>query len=184
MYAYQQAAPAPQNKNGVDVAAWALVALIVALLCGAVGWFVASNDVLGRGDMQEQAELAAREGAARGVRAGYSQGAKQGRQQAGLQAQLSIAQGKRTAADEGYSAGYSTGRSRAEARRNGYSTGMMSSYDAYPAQDYSDVLSSSLLNDEPGYSTSAFDEFGYGTSAGSAYGATSPLSSAALTPGF
>jgi hypothetical protein len=189
MYAYPQTAPAVQqpgrSNNGIDVASWALVALIVAILCAVVGWFIASHGVLGRGDVQTQAQLAAREGAARGVQDGYGQGAAQGRRQAALRAQLNLAQTKRSAAQDGYSAGFNAGRERAAARAGESMFGAgMSTYGAYPPQDSTDLMASGLFDDEPGFASSAYDEFGYGTSTGSAYDSTSPLSSAALTPGF
>ena len=181
MYAYPQTAAAPSRSNGMDVTAWALVALIVAIICAGVGWFAASQDVLGNGDVQTQAELASREAAAAGVQSGYKAGAAQGRREAGLQAQLKLAQTKRSAAQEGFTNGFSDGRQRAAARSNGInSTFGMTSYDSYSLDTYTDPYATGLFDDAPGYSSSAYDEFGYGLSGGSVYGSTNPLASASL----
>lgn len=189
MYAYQQPAPAAvgSRTGGLDVTAWALVALVVAVVCGAAGWAIASQDVLGRDDLANETQLAAREGAARGMTDGYSQGAKSGRAEAGLRARLDLQQTKRSAAQEGYQAGFGDGRSRAAARAGDPDAmfGMSSTTSgAYPSMDYSDVLASGLFGDEPGYSTSAFGEFGYGTGSSVPYGSTNPLASSSLAPGY
>lgn len=186
MYAYQQPAATAQRSGGLDVTAWALVALVVALVCAAAGWAIASQDVLSRDDLASEAQLAAREGAARGMTDGYSQGAKGGRSEAALRARLDLQQTKRSAAQEGYQAGLNDGRARAAARAGDPDAmfGLTTASGAYPSMDYSDVLASGLFGDEPGFSTSAYGEFGYGTGSSVPYGSSSPLASSSLAPGY
>lgn len=183
MHAYQQTpAPATAARSGTDVAAWALVALIVAIVCAGAGWAVARQDAPSSEDVAREAELAARESATRGMRSGYSQGADLGRREASFRARLSMLENRRSAAQSGWSAGYAEGRSRAASRagdEEGLFGGASLPGGAYPALGYEDVLASGMFGDAPGFSDSAYSSFGYGggvstpwTSTG-AYGGTS-----------
>jgi hypothetical protein len=168
MTTYTATAPQPV-KHGTDVAAWALVALVVALICAGAGWAIARNDVMGMDDLSRATDIAARDGLTRGEASGYSDGAKLGRREASFKAKAQITGARQQASREGYDAGYQEGRAKAGdpdayLGMGGLSTG------AYPAAGYEDVLAAGLFGgDEPGYSTSAYDSLGYGAGASSPY---------------
>lgn len=166
MTPYQHTAPA--RSGGTDVAAWALVALIVALVCAAAGWAVASNAVPGTEDVARSSELAALDGLARGEAAGYSQGARLGRRQASMRTRSTILAERRQATREGYDAGYAEGRAKA-GDPNAYSvSGPVGG--AYPSAGYEDVLATGLFGgDVPGYSDSAYDSLGFGAGSSTPY---------------
>lgn len=174
MTTYQHAAPAP--KGGTDVAAWALVALIVAAVCAAAGWAIASGDVLGREDLARNAALAAQDGAIRGESLGYGQGAAQGRREATLRTRTQVDNARRTASREGYAAGYAEGRAKA-GDPNAYLNSTAGA-GVYPEAGYEDILAAGLFGaDAPGYSDSAFDSYGYGVGVTTPYlGSTTALS--------
>lgn len=162
---YQQSAPA--TRGGTDLAAWALIALVVALVCGGAGWALARS-ASGDMDLERATELAARDGLMRGEASGMAQGARQGRRDAALRARSAVASERRQAAREGYEAGYAEGRSRAGDPDAFVGAGPSSG--AYPPAGYEDVLASGMLGaDEPGYSDSAYGSFGYGTGSSSPY---------------
>jgi hypothetical protein len=178
MSTYQYAAPAPARRGGVDVAAWALVALIVAAVCAFAGWALARGDSPSRDEVYRDAALASQEGLQRGQSLGISQGARQGRREASARANAQVSAARQQASREGYDAGYADGRSKAgdpDAYVN--STAGLGASGAYPAADYSDVLAAGLFGgDAPGYSTSAFDAYGYGVGSTTPYiGSTTPL---------
>jgi hypothetical protein len=165
MTTYQHAAPAPGRSGGIDVAAWALVALVVAVVCAGAGWALASRDVASPDDVARNTDLASREGLMRGAALGYRQGADQGRRQATLRTRAAITAERRAAARDGYSAGYAEGRSQA-GDPDAFSTGTLGGAGAYPTAGYEDILASGLFGgDAPGYSESAYDSLGYGTGA-------------------
>jgi hypothetical protein len=169
MSTYQYAAPAPAKTGGTDVAAWALVALVVALICAGAGWAIARNDVMGMDDLSRATDVAARDGLARGESSGYSEGARLGRKEAAMRGKAQISGERRQAAREGYEAGYQEGRAKAgDPDAFMGTTGLAGG--AYPSAGYEDVLSAGLFGgDEPGFSTSAYDSMGYGSGASSPY---------------
>lgn len=173
-----QTAHAPARSGGIDVAAWALVALIVALVCAAAGWAIARQSTPSTGDVARNGNLSARTGQLRGEAVGFSQGAKLGRREAALRARTQMSAERRTAAREGYEAGYAEGRMKAGDPDAYMSSSMGASADGgYPASGYEDVLANELLaSDAPGYSDSAYDSLGYGASASTPY-----ISSSAAT---
>ncbi|MCW2956623.1 MAG: hypothetical protein JWO69_1492 [Thermoleophilia bacterium] len=157
------AQPAPAKQGGTDVAAWALVAVIVALVCAVAGWAIARQDAPGRDDLQRNSWLAAQNGQAQGEQEGYRVGARAGRTEAALRAKQQSATARRTASTEGYQAGYQEGRSRAVARANGdpyFSSGNGS---ASTLPGYEEILAR-LGTDAPGYSDSAYASSGFGSS--------------------
>lgn len=168
MTTYQYAAPAPARSGGTDVAAWALIALVVALICAGAGWAIARNDTMGIDDLARSSDLAARDGFMRGEGTGYTEGAKLGRKEASVRAKAQIAAERRQASTEGYDQGFMAGRAKAgdpDAYLHG-GTGLAGG--AYPSAGYEDVLAAGLFGgDAPGYSTSAYD--GYGAGAVSPY---------------
>jgi hypothetical protein len=169
MTTYQYAAPAPAKTGGTDVAAWALVALVVALICAGAGWAIARNDVMGMDDLSRATDLAARDGLARGESAGYGEGARLGRREASMRAKAQIGSERRSAAREGYESGYQEGRAKAGDPDAFLGMGGLAG-GAYPAAGYEDVLASGLFGgDEPGFSTSAYDSLGYGAGGSSPY---------------
>lgn len=177
------AAPAPARSGGTDLAAWALVALVVAAVCAAAGWAIASRGVLGEDDMLRGSALAAQDGLLRGEAVGYRQGANQGRREAALRARTRIGAERRQAAREGYAAGYAQGRARA-GDPDAYANSMAGA-GAYPAAGYEDVLAAGLFGaDAPGYSDSAFDSYGYGTGASTPYLDASSTPSSSLGAGW
>lgn len=169
MTTYQYAAPAPARSGGTDVAAWALIAIVVALICAGAGWVIARQDTPSVDEVAQHSELAARDGAMRGEAAGYSQGARLGRREAAAQTKARILAERRQAAREGYDAGYAQGRMKAgDPDAFLHSTGGASG--AYPAAGYEDVLAAGLLgSDAPGFSDSAYDSLGYGAGASTPY---------------
>lgn len=169
------AAPASARPGGIDLAAWALVALIVAAVCAAAGWAIGSQGVLGHEDVTRGTALAAQEGLLRGEAVGYRQGATQGRREATLRTRTRIDAERRQAAREGYDAGYVQGRARA-GDPDAYA-GSTTGTGAYPAAGYEDILAADLFGgDAPGYSDSAYDSYGYGT------GVTTPYLDASSSP--
>lgn len=170
MTTYQHAAPAPAKSGGTDLAAWALIAIVVALVCAGAGWALARQDVPGVDEVARTSELAARDGLMRGESIGYSEGARLGRREASAKARATILAERRQAAREGYDAGYAQGRMKAgdpDAFR--YSQAGAGA-GAYPAAGYEDVLAAGLLgSDVPGYSDSAYDSLGYGLGASTPY---------------
>ncbi len=179
MNTYQTAVPAPARSEGHDVAAWALVALIVAAVCAFAGWALARNDSPSQSDVQRSAALASQEGLQRGQALGISQGTKQGRIQAAARVRTQVSAARGQAKSEGYAAGYAAGRSQAgdpDAYLN--STAGIGGSGAYPAADYSDVLAAGLFGgDAAGFGTSAYDAYGYGANSSTPYiGSTTPLS--------
>lgn len=172
MTTYQQIAPAPGRAGNTDVAAWALVALVVAAVCAAAGWALARQDVPGMGDVARSGELAARGGLMRGEAAGYSEGARLGRREASARARATLLAERRQASREGYDAGYMEGRAKAGDPDAFMAGGMAGG--AYPAAGYEDVLAAGLFGaDAPGYSDSAYDGLGYGTAASPYLGSAS-----------
>jgi len=163
---YQQTAPS-QSRSGADTSVWALIAVIVVLVCGVAGWAIARQDVPGTNEVNRTAALAVRNGELAGTREGIAQGARVGRQEANLRTKQQVAAARAQATREGYAAGITDGRARAQARANGdtyFPSGAgAAGTGAYPTQGYEDVLASDLLNDEPGYASSAYP--GYGTTA-------------------
>lgn len=173
-YAYSQPQPA-QHSGGTDLTAWALVALVVALICGGAGWAIARNDTPSSSEVARTSELAAREAATRGETIGYRNGAATGRSENSLRTKLYVAQAQAAAQREGFSAGFGDGRTRAQARANGfdsYGLSGLGSTGAYPAADYNDVLASGAFDDVPGYADSTYSGSGYGTSATTPYPAS------------
>lgn len=171
MTTYQYAAPAPTSarSGGTDVAAWALVALVVALVCAGAGWAVARQDTPGMDDVARASDLATRTGLMRGESAGYSEGARLGRREASMRARATILAERRQAAREGYDAGYMQGRSKA-GDPDAYIGGSSLAGGAYPSAGYEEVLAAGLFGgDAPGYSSSAYDSLGYGAGATSPY---------------
>jgi hypothetical protein len=174
MTTHQYAAPAA-GKGGTDVAAWALVALIVAVVCAFAGWAVASGQVLSQDDLARNAALAAQDGLVRGEAEGYRQGATQGRRESALRTRTRIDAERREAAREGYAAGYQQGRALA-GDPNAFLASTAGA-GAYPPAGYEDILAAGLFGpDAPGYSDSAYDAYGYGIGVTTPYrGATTPL---------
>jgi hypothetical protein len=178
MTTYQHTAP--PAKSGTDVAAWALVAIVVAIICAGAGWAIARNDTMGMDDLARATDLAARDGLARGEASGYGEGARLGRREASMRAKAQITSERRQAAREGYEAGWQEGRAKAGDPDAYLGTGGLVG-GAYPSAGYEDVLAAGLFGgDEPGYSTSAYDSLGYGAGASSPYvgsytGATTSL---------
>ncbi len=164
MTTYQHAAPAPARSGGTDVAAWALVAIIVAAVCAFAGWAIARQDVLGHDDIARNAALAGQEGFVRGEATGYSQGARQGRREATARTNAQVGAARRQASREGYQAGYAEGRAKA-GDPEAFLTGMYGGgAGAYPAAGYEEILAAGLFGaDAPGFSDSAFDSYGYGS---------------------
>lgn len=172
-----QPVPTTPSRSGTDVAAWALVALVVALVCASAGWAIARQDVPSSAEVTRTSALAAREASVRGMRDGYGQGAAAGRRQASLQSQLEQLRQRGSASRDGWSAGYQDGRSRAAALRGDDADLFgMPSTGAYPSLGYEDVLSAGLFGDVPGFADSAFTGYGYGT------GSTTPYAAAAFGP--
>lgn len=168
MTTYTHTAPATKS-GGTDVAAWALIALVVALICAGAGWAIARNDTMGTDDLARATDLAARDGLARGEASGYSEGARLGRREASFRAKAQITAERRQAAREGYEAGWMEGRVKAGDPDAFLGTGSLAG-GAYPAAGYEDVLAAGLFGgDEPGFSTSAYDSLGYGAGASSPY---------------
>lgn len=177
------AAHGPARSGGTDLAAWALVALVVAAVCAAAGWAIGSQGVLGEDDMTRGSALAAQEGLLRGEAVGYRQGATQGRREAALRTRTRIGAERRQAAREGYSAGYAQGRARA-GDPDAYASSMAGT-GAYPAAGYEDILASGLFGaDAPGYSDSAYDSYGYGTGTTTPYLDPSGSPSSSLASGW
>jgi hypothetical protein len=180
MSTHQYAAPASARSSDTDVAAWALVAVIVALICALAGWAIASNDVLGQDEVARSATLAARDGLMRGQSVGFTQGSNQGRRETTLTTRTRINAERQQAAREGYEAGYQTGR--AKAGDPDAFLGSTTSTGAFPSAGYEDVLAAGLFGaDAPGFSSSAYDAQGFGSGATMPYlGAGSTL---ATSPG-
>lgn len=177
MTTYQYAAPAPAKSGGTDVAAWALIALVVALVCAGAGWAIARQDVQGMDDIARSSDLAARDGFMRGESAGYPEGAKLGRREASMRASATIQAERRQAAREGYDAGYGDGRARAGDPDAFMHSGGLGG-GAYPTAGYEDVLAAGLFGgDAPGYSSSAYDSYGYGAGSSSPYGGSGAATS-------
>jgi hypothetical protein len=172
MTTYQHAAPAPARSGGTDVAAWAIVALVVAVICAGAGWAIARQDNPGEGDLQHSAQLASRDGFVRGEREGYGEGARLGRRQVALRTRTQMAAERRQAAREGYDTGFAEGRAKAgDPDAFMYSS---AGAGAYPSAGYEDILAADLFGgDAPGYSDSAYDSLGYGTGVTSPYLGTS-----------
>ncbi|MCW2924275.1 MAG: hypothetical protein JWM98_1679 [Thermoleophilia bacterium] len=172
MSTYQVAAPAPsRSSGGVDVAAWALVALVVAVVCAGAGWAIARQDSPGTADVARTADLAGRDGLVRGQQSGYVQGADQGRREAALRAKGEVATARQQASRDGYQAGYDAGRQRNDP---GYVPSASTFGAGADASSLPDPLETGGLGaDVPGYSTSAFDGYGYGASAQAPYTGTS-----------
>jgi hypothetical protein len=170
MTSYQYAAaPAPAKSGNTDVAAWALVAVIVALICAGAGWAIARQDTPGRGELTREADLAARTGLQNGSAAGYRQGAAAGRREAALRARTQMQAARSQASTEGYDAGYQAGRSRAgDPFAFSSATGVPGSSGAFPADGFEDVLASGLFGDDLS-TTSAYDASGFGSSASTPY---------------
>lgn len=170
------AAPAPRSKP--DPASWALIALIVVIVCAFAGWMIASSSVLGRSDLAQNATLASQDGLARGHAVGYRQGARHGRRVTSLRTQAQVASVRRQASREGYAAGYQDGRSKA-GDPYAFLTGGAAdaSAGAYPSAGYEEILAAGLFGeDAPGYSDSAYDAYGFGAGVTTPYlGATTPL---------
>ena len=183
MATYQQTAPAPtRSTGGTDVAAWALVALIVVLVCATAGWAIARQTTPGAEDLAQSANLAAGVGLSRGESIGYGEGARLGRREAALKARTAIQTERRTAAREGYAAGFAQGRMKAGDPDAYLSAGASSASGAYPAAGYEDVLASSLMgSDASGYASSAYDSLGYGDGATTPYLGSS--TAASTSPG-
>lgn len=159
-------------RRSADLAAWALVAIVVAILCAAAGWAIARQTVLGDDDVARVSELAARNGVVNGERSGYADGAKLGRKEAALRARTQIDAARREAARTGYDAGFAAGRARAgDPDAYTYST---AGAGATAGSAFDDAAAADLLaSDVPGFSDSAFDSLGYGS------GATQPYLGAA-----
>jgi hypothetical protein len=168
MATYQQAAPAPART---DVAAWALVAVIVAIICAGAGWAIARNDVPGRDDLARTSDLAARDGLMRGQATGYAQGAKLGRREAALQSRSAMLAAKAEAQREGYANGYANGRSKAgdpDAYLN-TGLGMGAGFAGSSAEDEALLATGVYGGDVPGFSDSAYDSLGYGSDTSTPY---------------
>jgi type II secretory pathway pseudopilin PulG len=170
-YTYPQ--QAPQQKAGTDVAAWALVALVVAVICAAAGWAIARNGSPSRTDVARTSELAAREAAARGATVGYRSGAAAGRRETLLRTQLLKQQAASAATAEGYSTGFTDGRSRAQARAYGLDGLGLGGVPAssYPSVDSTDLLASGAFGggDLLGADSSAYSSLGYGSGVSAPY---------------
>ena len=173
-YTYSQQ-PAQQRGGGTDVAGWALVAVVVAIVCAGAGWAIARNSTPGRDDVARTSELAAREASARGEYAGYRSGAAAGRRETALQTKLAVAQGRASAQREGFNAGFGDGRQRAQNRAYGFDGGYagLGAGGAFPSAGYEDILASGLFGaDAPGFSDSAYSGLNYGSSATTGYPAS------------
>lgn len=169
MTTYQHAAPAPARSGGTDVAAWALVALIVAAICAGAGWAIARQDAPSMDDVARNAELASRDGYMRGERSGYGEGASLGRRQVAVRTRTQIAAERTAAAREGYDAGFAEGRIKA-GDPNAFSYSTAGGAGAYPAAGYEDILAADLFGgDVPGFSDSAYDSLGFGTGTSTPY---------------
>lgn len=171
MASFQQTQFAPTRSGGIDTAAWALIALIVALACGAAGWAIASQAGTSMDDVAQNSELAARDGLMRGEAAGISEGSRLGRREAAARTRARMLSERRAAAREGYDAGYMSGRQKA-GDPDAYLAGTAgaSAGGAYPAAGYEDILAADLFgSDVPGYSDSAYDSVGFGAGAGQPY---------------
>ena len=173
MTSYQYAAPAPARSGGTDVAAWALVALVVATICAGAGWAIARQDSPSTGDIARNAELAARDGFTRGESSGYGEGARLGRKQVAVRTRAQMAAERRQGASEGYSTGFVEGRAKA-GDPNAYMNSTAGA-GVYPAAGYEDLISADLLgSDVAGFSDSAYDSAGFGTGTSTPYlGSTS-----------
>lgn len=173
MTTYQYAAPAPTRSGGTDVAAWVLVALVVAAICAGAGWAIARQDAPGTSDIARNAELAARDGFARGESSGYGEGARLGRKQVAVRTRTQMAAERRQASREGYDAGFMEGRAKAGDPNAYVSSGAGAG--VYPAAGYEDILAADLLGgDVAGFSDSAYDSLGFGTGTATPYlGSTS-----------
>ena len=169
MSAYQMTAPAPRSDN-TDAAAWALVAVVVALVCAGAGWAIARQDAPSQADVATEVELAGRESAQRGQRFGYQDGARLGRREAQLTGRTQVLAARRQGTTEGYAEGYREGRSQA-GDPDAFMTGGLGGAASNPLPGYEDVLRSGLFGggDEPGYSSSAYDAYGYGSTATTPY---------------
>lgn len=175
MSTYAQTAPARRagSGGGTDVAAWALVAVIVAIVCAIAGWAIARQSNPGADDLRRSSYLAAQGGSLQGQQDGYRAGAVAGRTEAGLRAKQQSAMARAEATREGYAAGYDEGRNRAMARADGDShigtSSALGAGGAYPAPDYRDILASGAFADVPGYADSAYSSSGFGSTATSPY---------------
>lgn len=185
MNASQYAPSSSAAKGGTDVAAWALVALVVAAVCATAGWAIASRDVLDRDDLARNTALAAQDGLLRGEAEGYRQGARQGRREATLRTRTQMNAERRQAARDGYQAGYDEGRAKAgdpfafAGSTAGLSTG------AFPSAGYEDILAAGLFGaDAPGYSDSAYEAYGFGAGASTPYLGDSTLPQSSLGSGW
>lgn len=164
-FQYAAPAPAPARSGGTDLAAWAVVAIVVAIVAAGAGYVVARQDTPGAGDVARSSDLAARTGFARGERSGYADGTRLGRSEANAKVRARVAAERAAATREGYQAGYENGRARA-GDPNALPTGGFGATGTYPSMGYEDVLAADLFgSDAPGYSDSAFETMGYGTSA-------------------
>lgn len=169
---------APQNESKQDLTVWALVALIVVMVCALAGWMIASSGVMDRDDLARSASYASQDGQARGHVVGYRQGAAQGRRIATMRSRAQINSARRQAAREGYSQGYQEGRSRAgdpDAFLTGSSFAGVAG--TYPSLGYEDILAAGLFGDDaPGFADSAYDAYGFGAGTSTPYlGTPAPL---------
>ncbi|MCW2961525.1 MAG: hypothetical protein JWM25_1612 [Thermoleophilia bacterium] len=169
MATYAQSAPS-NRSGGTDVAAWALIALVVAMICAAAGWAIARQDNPGRDDLQRNAMLASQEGSLQGQADGYKVGAVAGRKEAALRNKQQADSARAAATRDGYDAGVLEGRNRAMARANGepYFSSGAAAGGTLPG--YEDILAR-LGGDVPGYSDSAYSSSGFGTTATTPYAA-------------
>jgi hypothetical protein len=183
MATYQQQSMTPA-KGGTDIAAWGIIAIIVAVICAAAGWAFARQQAPSRNDLVRAEILSSRSGAVNGERSGYNDGFANGRSIAKAKAAAQVQLAKRSAQAEGWTAGYAAGQARAEARANGGDALMLGSMGAMTSPYTSaDILSSGLFDDAPGYSDSAYSTYGYGSTAltpDAASGVTSSSSSSEL----
>lgn len=168
MNTHQFAAPAA--KGGTDVAAWALVALVVAAVCAFAGWAIAGRDVLDGDDLARNTVLAAQDGLVRGEAEGFRQGSRAGRREATLRTRTQVKSERAAAAREGYQAGYVAGRAKAgDPFAFAGSTADLSS-GAYPNAGYEEILAAGLFGaDAPGYSDSAYGSYGFGAGTSTPY---------------
>jgi hypothetical protein len=109
MAAYSHSvAPAP--RAGTDVATWALVALVVALIAGAGGWAIGHVATPTRSEAQIASQTAYQTAHQRGLELGRKTGARYGRKEAKLKRQQMVAKQGQVAYTKGYQSGVKAGK--------------------------------------------------------------------------
>ncbi len=113
---YTQTAAA---QRSTDPAVWVLIAVIVAMVAGGLGWAVASQSRTSWSDVEQASALARERGQLRGQDRGFAEGTRAGRREAKLAARASSTRVEQTAYADGWRAGVADGRAQAQARYDG-----------------------------------------------------------------